>query len=123
MREIYNRDPLDPDYNPYQLETTDPTEICIGQLKMLLLTNKGEVLGDPNFGLNLEDLIFNLELSESSITKELDLALRAYVPLFSALGGTYELQFYVGTLRDIATLDFKIPEDGKLSPLVSLRLT
>jgi hypothetical protein len=123
MREIYNRDPLDPDYNPYQLETTDPTEICIGQLKMLLLTNKGEVLGDPKFGLNLEDLIFNLELSESSIRKELDLALTVYVPLFGVLGGTYDLQFYMGTLRDIATLDFKIPEDGKLSPLVSLRLT
>lgn len=123
MREIYNRDPLDPDYNPYQLETTDPTEICIGQLKMLLLTNKGEVLGDPKFGLNLEDLIFNLELSETSIRKELDLALRVYVPLFAILGGTYELQFYVGTLRDIATLDFKIPQDGNLSPLVSLRLT
>jgi len=123
MREIYNRDPLDPDYNPYQLETTDPTEICVGQLKMLLLTNKGEVLGDPKFGLNLEDLIFNLELSETSIRKELDLALTVYVPLFGVLGGTYELQFYVGTLRDIATLDFKIPEDGKLSPLVSLRLT
>jgi hypothetical protein len=123
MREIYNRDPLDPDYNPYQLETTDPTEICVGQLKMLLLTNKGEVLGDPKFGLNIEDLVFNLELSETSIRKELDLALNVYVPLFSLLGGTYELQFYVGTLRDIATLDFKIPEDGKLSPLVSLRLT
>jgi len=123
MREIYNRDPLDPNYNPYQLETTDPTEICIGQLKMLLLTNKGEVLGDPKFGLNLEDLIFNLELSESSIRKELDLSLRVYVPLFLALGGTYDLQFYVGTQRDIATLDFRIPEDGKLSPLVSLRLT
>jgi hypothetical protein len=123
MREIYNRDPEDPNYNPYQLETTDPTEICVGQLKMILLTNKGEVLGDPKFGLNLEDLIFNLELSEASIRKELDFFLKVYCPLFSTLNGTYDLKFYVGTLRDIATLDFKIPEDGKLSPLVSLRLT
>jgi hypothetical protein len=123
MREIYNRDPLDPNYNPYQIEVTDPTEICVGQLKMMLLTNKGEVLGDPKFGLNLEDLIFNLELSENSIRKELDLFLKVYVPLFGVLGGSYDLKFYVGTLRDIATLDFKIPQDGKLSPLVSLRLT
>jgi hypothetical protein len=90
---------------------------------MMLLTNKGEVLGDPKFGLNLEDLIFNLELSESSIRKELDLFLKVYVPLFSVLGGSYDLRFYVGTLRDIATLDFKLPQDGKLSPLVTLRLT
>jgi hypothetical protein len=123
MREIYNRDPLDPEYNPYQVETTDLVEICVGQLKMVLLTNKGEVLGDPKFGLNLEDLIFNLNLSESSIKKELDLFLKVYVPLFGKLGGTYDLKFYQGTERDIATLDFNIPSDGGLSPVVTLRIT
>jgi len=123
MREIYNRDPLDPNYNPYQIETSDPVEICVGQIKMLLLTNKGEVLGDPKFGLNLEDLIFNLNLSESSIKKELDLFLMTYIPLFKKLGGSYDLKFYQGTQRDIATLDFKIPVNGGLSPVVTLRIT
>jgi hypothetical protein len=123
MREIYNRDPMDPSYNPQQIETTDPVEICVGQLKMVLLSNKGEVLGDPKFGLNLEDLIFNLQLSENSIRKELDLFLKAYVPLFAKLGGTYDLKFYQGTQRDIATLDFLIPSNGGLSPVVSMRIT
>ena len=123
MREIYNRDPLDPSYNPYQIETTDPVEICIGQLKMMLLTNKGEVLGDTKFGLNLEELIFNLNLSESSIRNELDLFLKTYIPLFGKLGCSYDLKFYQGTERDIATLDFKIPANGGLSPLVTLRIT
>jgi hypothetical protein len=123
MREIYNRDPDDPSYNPYQLETTDPVEICIGQIKMLLLTNKGEVMGDPQFGLNLEDLIFTLQVSEYSLKKELDLNLQTYVPLFSRLGGSYELKFYQGTLRDIATLDFMISESGGDSPVVSLKIT
>jgi hypothetical protein len=123
MREIYNRDPLDPSYNPYQIETTDPVEICVGQLKMMLLTNKGEVLGDPKFGLNLEDLLFNLNLSESSIKKELDLFLLTYVPLFGKLGGTYSLKFYLGTQRDIAALDFLLPGDGGLDPVVTLRIT
>ena len=123
MREIYNRDPLDPSYNPYQIETTDPVEICVGQLKMMLLTNKGEVLGDTKFGLNLEELIFSLNLSESSIRKELDLFLKIYIPLFRKLGASYDLKFYVGTERDIATIDFKIPVDGGLSPLVTLRIT
>jgi hypothetical protein len=123
MREIYNRDPSDVKYDPYILEVSDPIEVCVGQLKMMLLTNKGEVLGDPRFGLNLEDLIFNLQLSEASIKKELDLHLRIYVPLFQILGGTYKIQFFVGTQRDIATLDFQIPQDGGLSPVVSLRIT
>jgi hypothetical protein len=123
MREIYNRDPLDPNYNPYQIETSDPVEICVGQIKMLLLTNKGEVLGDPKFGLNLEDLIFTLNLSEASISKELDLFLQTYIPLFKKLGGSYSLKFYQGTQRDIATLDFNIPVNGGLSPVVTLRIT
>jgi hypothetical protein len=123
MREIYNRDPDDPNYNPYQLETTDPVEICIGQLKMLLLTNKGEVMGDPQFGLNLEDLIFSLNISEYSLKKELDLNLKIYVPLFSRLGGSYDLKFFQGTLRDIATLDFRISESSGDSPVVSLKIT
>lgn len=123
MREIYNRDPEDVKYDPYILEVSDPVEICVGQIKMMLLTNKGEVLGDPKFGVNLEDLIFTLELSEASIKREIDLHLKVYVPLFQTLGGTYKLQFFVGTQRDIATLDFQIPQNGKLSPVVSLRLT
>jgi hypothetical protein len=123
MREIYNRDPLDPNYNPFQIETTDPVEICVGQLKMLLLTNKGEIFGDPKFGMNLEDLIFNLELSETSIRKEMDLFLNTYIPLFRKLGGSYTLKFFAGTQRDIATIDFAIPSNGGESPVVSLRIT
>jgi hypothetical protein len=123
MREIYNRDPLDPNYNPFQIETTDPVEICVGQLKMLLLTNKGEIFGDPKFGMNLEDLIFNLELSETSIRKEMDLFLGTYIPLFQKLGGSYTLKFFAGTQRDIATIDFAIPATGGESPVVSLRIT
>ena len=123
MREIYNRDPADPNYDPFKIETTDPIEICIGQLKMVLLTNKGEVLGDAKFGLNLEEMIFNLNLSESSIRKELDLFLVTYVPLFGLLGGTYNLSFYQGTKRDIATLDFHIPGDRGRGQSISMRIT
>lgn len=123
MREIYNRDPSDGSYNPYQVETTDPIEICKGQIKMILFTNRGEVLGDPSFGLNLEDLIFNLNLSESNIRKEIDMFLITYVPIFGKLGGSYDLKFYQGKDRDIAFLDFFIPDNGGKSPIVTLRIT
>ena len=64
MRELYPRDPDDRYYDPSQIEITDPVEICIGQIKMMLLTDKGSVLGDPKFGLNLESLVYELNLSE-----------------------------------------------------------
>ena len=123
MIEIYNRDPGDFGYKRDVLETTDPIEICIGQLKMLLLTNKGEVLGDPGFGIGLDDLVFNLELSEVSIQKEINFQIQTYCTLFYDLGGYFKLEFFQGTLRDIANLYFFIPGYSNLSPAVSLQVT
>lgn len=122
MIEIYNRDPGDFGYKKDVLETTDPIEICIGQLKMLLLTNKGEVLGDPGFGIGLDNLVFNLELSEDSIRKEINFQLNTYSPLFSELGGYFKLEFYQGTLRDIANIYFFIPSYSTQSPAITLQV-
>ena len=123
MIEIYNRDPGDYGYKRDVLETTDPIEICIGQLKMLLLTNKGEVLGDPGFGIGLDDLVFNLELSETSVQKEIDFQIQTYCTLFYDLGGYFKIEFFQGTLRDIANLYFFIPGYSNLSPAISLQVT
>ena len=123
MIEIYNRDPSDFNYKSDIVEITQPVEICLGQLKMFLLTNKGDVLGDPKFGLNLEDLVFSLELSEKTLRDEIEQGLRFYVPLFAQLGGYFDLKFYQGTERDIALLDFYIPQNGNESPLISSKVT
>ena len=123
LREIYNRDPEDPNYKSDQLEVTDPWEACIGKLKMLIFTRKGEVLGDPRFGLNLEDLIYDFNISEKALRDEIQKYLITYVPEFNSLGGTFDLNFYLGTNRDIATLDFKFASNSNLSPTVSLLLS
>ena len=123
MIEIYNREPGDPNYKSDVLETTDPIEICIGQLKMLLMTIKGEVLGDPSFGLSLEELVFSQELSQKSLTDEINLQLRNYVPMFFQMNGYFDVKFYVGTERDVVLFDFYIPSYGGKSPLVTLKLT
>ena len=71
LREIYNKDPEDPNYKEDQLEVTDPLEACVGKIKMMIFTRRGEVLGDPSFGLDLESLIYDMNLSEASVKKEL----------------------------------------------------
>jgi hypothetical protein len=123
MIEIYNREPGDPNYKSDVLETTDPIEICIGQLKMLLMTIKGEVLGDPSFGLSLEELVFSQELSQKTLTDEIGRQIKNYVPIFYQLNGYFNVEFYVGTERDIAYLNFFIPSYGGKSPLISLKVT
>jgi hypothetical protein len=123
LREIYNRDPEDPNYKADQLEVTDPLEACLGKIKMMLFTRKGEVLGDPSFGLDLETLIYDMDLSENAIRQEVQDNIKAYIPEFEFLGGTYSLKFYLGTNRDIATLDFKFNSNSGLSPIVTLLIS
>ena len=123
MVEIYNRDPDDINYKEGIVEVTDPVEICIGQLKMLLLTNKGEVLGDPKFGLSLEEKIFTLDLSEESLKAEIYKNLRIYVPLFGTLGGYFNLSFYQGINRDIAVLDFFLRKNENAGPAISIKVS
>jgi hypothetical protein len=123
LREIYNRDPEDPNYKENQLEVTDPLEACLGKIKMLFFTRKGEVLGDPSFGLDLEEYIYDLNLTEAAMKKQIQNNIEAYIPEFESLGGTYELKFYLGTNRDIATLDFRFNSNSGLSPLVTLLIS
>jgi|694.fasta_scaffold145945_2 hypothetical protein len=123
LREIYNRDPSDPNYKAEQIEVTDALEACIGKLKMLIFTRKGEVLGDPRFGLNLEDLIYDFNISEKGLRNEIQKYLITYIPDFDILGGTFETKFFQGTNRDIATIDFKFPSNSNLSPTVSLLIS
>lgn len=122
MVEIYNRDPEDPGYKEGQLEITDEVEIAIGQIKMLLLTEKGEVLGDPAFGLGLDSLLFELNLSEDSIREEIRKQIDVYAPMFNKVGGYFDIKFYIGTNRDIGLFDFYIPVIGTNTPTISLKV-
>jgi len=124
MKEIYNRDPSDPGYKEGQLEVNDKVEMAIGQIKMLLLTNKGEVLGDPLFGLGLDSLLFEMNLSEDSIKEQIRKHIFTYAPEFSNVGGSFDVKFQLGTKRDIGLFDFYIPVAGDNSniPVVSLKV-
>ena len=90
---------------------------------MLLLTNPGEVLGDPKFGIGLENLIFDLELSEKSIRERININILNYAPLFYEIGGHFDVSFYLGDNRDIALFDFYIPVSSEGIPIITLKVS
>lgn len=61
MREFNFRDESDPNYKRSVVEVNDDIEALIYQIKMTLGTNTGEVLGECEFGSNLEGLLFASE--------------------------------------------------------------
>ena len=67
IKEIYCRMPSDPKYNGDILSTSDEIERILQQIRVILGTKPGEVLGDPNFGCDLEDYVFAYGLKKQEI--------------------------------------------------------
>jgi hypothetical protein len=63
LKEIYCRNENDPKYVNTILETTDAIEALLTKLRMILFTARGEVLGYPNLGLDLDSMLFELNYS------------------------------------------------------------
>ena len=61
LRDFNLRDESDPNYKANTLEVNDDIEALIYQIKMPLGTNRGEVLGESEFGCDLDGLLFASE--------------------------------------------------------------
>tara|TARA_Y100000385_G_C12774423_1_gene500703 strand:- start:223 stop:597 length:375 start_codon:yes stop_codon:yes gene_type:complete len=79
IRDFYTRDENDPKFRPDQVEVYDDLEACITQVRMTLLTNKGEVLGEPDFGIQVEKYLFDFDLNPFQLSDEANSQVGKYV--------------------------------------------
>lgn len=78
-RDFYMRSEDDPKFRPDQIEVYDELESTINQVKMTLLTNKGEVLGEPSFGLEVTKYLFDFELDPFKLSDEANAQIQQFV--------------------------------------------
>ena len=101
MLDFFFRDPLDPNYRTGIFESRDQIENTITQIRMTLLTKKGEVLGEPNFGFDATGYLFEFEGgSLDHIEKVADEQIHNYV-MMSKL---YTIAFKPFTLSEISDI-------------------
>ena len=67
VKEIYIRTPNDPNFVPNIIDYSNEVESTLSQLKMILGTNKGDVFGTYDFGLDLNYLVFGTKLPKEEI--------------------------------------------------------
>lgn len=70
IRDFYTRTEDDPKYKKGILENNDSLEETIAQIKMTLLTNKGEVLGEPNFGIEVNKYLFDFDVDPFKLSSD-----------------------------------------------------
>lgn len=78
IKDIYNKLPTDINYIPI-IETDDETQFILQQIKMILGTRPGEVLGSPTMGINLKQYLFNYSMDTQLVRRRIIEHLAKYV--------------------------------------------
>ena len=79
IKEIYIRNEKDPYFEPGIIDYSNEIENVISQIKMILGTSKGQVLGDYNFGVDIEYAVFNTKASSDEVKRNIDEQISRYV--------------------------------------------
>jgi hypothetical protein len=93
IKEIYIRTPEDPYYEEGIIDFSNEAEEIITQLKVLLGTTPGDVLGEPNFGIDLDYLVFGTRRNSMSIEKDINEAIDAYIPHSNNISISVKMNF------------------------------
>lgn len=72
--------PGQPKYDSAELIEDELLRVIIQKYQMILFTNKGEVLGDPEFGANLEEILFQFKVSEDYVKSIIYEQIQRYIP-------------------------------------------
>lgn len=118
--DIYLKIPTDPNYDPNEVDNDNPFQQFLQLIEMLLTTTKGEVLGNPQLGCNLEQFLWNEQVTSSSIKTEIMTQILTY----GADYGTYipydvEVNFVTGEITDSILVDVFIDEEKVLGVAVT----
>jgi phage baseplate assembly protein W len=103
--DFYVKDLGDPNFDVNKVHSESELAQVLTQIETMLFTNKGDVMGSPDFGANLEDLVYSLDLNEQAIQSVVREQLDSYVPLAQKYNTRITVQFYKGNVRDIAQID------------------
>lgn len=121
-REIYCKLPSDINYEN-KIETTTELEQILGQIKVVLGTKPGEVLGSYNFGIDLNKYLFSYNQTQQQIVVNINTALAAFVKYDTDKYNIYADISYghnQGTdTSDYAVIDIVVNESKCLGVLVS----
>lgn len=104
--------PGHPRFVDKELITDEVVRVIVQKYEMIVFTNKGEVLGDPEFGADLPKLLFETKVSATNVENDIRSQISTYIP--ELINITYELSvsFYQDpeNYQDVMEILFKIKE-------------
>ncbi len=90
----------------------DAIRVIIQKYEMILFTNKGELLGDPDFGCDLPRILFQTKVSAQGVKKVILQQIDKYIPELSTTNFQLETSIFEDpeNYQDVLQIDFTLAD-------------
>lgn len=82
-----------PRFKNLELIEDDIVRVIIQKYEMVLFTNKGELLGDPNFGANLTELLHETRVSAEAVESDIRSQIADYIEELEGIDYELNIEF------------------------------
>lgn len=111
IRDLNVRGTDHPKYKSDRVIEERKMEVMIQKLEVMLFTNKGDVLGDSNFGSNLEYYLWSTSVPVNRMERDIIDQINQYIPELNNYEYSLSLDLYEGTTRDILYINIVIKDN------------
>lgn len=101
-----------PRFTINKIITDDIIRVIVQKYEMIIFTNKGELLGDPDFGCDLEKLLFETKISAFAVKKIINQQIATYINELTSTNYTLDVTFEEDpeNYQDIMIVKFTIAD-------------
>jgi len=107
-KDIYIKYEGHPRFHSNRIIEDDVVETIVQKLEMILFSDKGSLIGSPEFGCNLEYFLWETKVPANDLKFLISNQINFFVPELNTLGYDFNLELYEGSFRDILYLNFVI---------------
>jgi|688.fasta_scaffold815884_2 hypothetical protein len=118
ISEIYCKLTNDPYFESDRLEVTNEIEALIEKIRMIMLTRKGDILGEPTFGVDLEQYIFETFFDRGAISAEINQQFSLFIPNRNKFDLNVRVDISKGEFRDNIIVDIFINQEKLLGFII-----
>ncbi len=86
--------PGHPRFEEAELIEDDVVRVIIQKYEMIIFSNKGDLLGDPNFGADLPRLLHQTRLSTQTIKADISAQISDYIPEIDQIKYTLKVEIF-----------------------------
>jgi hypothetical protein len=90
----------------------DVIRVIVQKYEMILFTNKGELLGDPDFGCDLPKILFQTRISAQNVKRIIQTQIERYISEIAETSYQLDVNIFNDPERfqEVMIIDFKISD-------------